>query len=186
MTMALVSVSGSLPNVTTGPAAFALADVVVLPATDPQPVGRSIVEAQAMGKPVVVTNVGGLEETVLPASTGWLVPHDDVGELAWATDLALGLDDEVRDRIAERGRNFVTHEFGKEADGTANRCDLSGIGPPCTETTHHRDTTASGDPFHQLTNQHVLTEGFLHSTFAPQHSPRCEMRQSLFFQQPRE
>ena len=66
------------------PAALSLADVVVLPATRPDPSGVLAAAAQAMGKPVIVTNQGALAESVMPAATGWLVPPDDPGELARA------------------------------------------------------------------------------------------------------
>jgi glycosyltransferase involved in cell wall biosynthesis len=98
------------------PAAFALADLVVLPATgegsdlDATP----LIEAQAMGKPVIVGNVGSLGEAVLVASTGWLVPPDDPAELAWALDLGLSLEAETRERLAERARAFVMREYGTE------------------------------------------------------------------------
>jgi glycosyltransferase involved in cell wall biosynthesis len=98
------------------PAAFALVDLVVLPATgegsdlDATP----LIEAQAMGKPVIVGNVGSLGEAVLVASTGWLVPPDDPAELAWALDLGLSLEAETRERLAERARAFVMREYGTE------------------------------------------------------------------------
>lgn len=98
------------------PAAHALADLVVLPAVaeavdiDPTPA----VHAQAMGKPVIVTNVGALAEAVQVAATGWLVPAGDVDELAWALDLGLSLERETKERIAERARAFVGKEFGVE------------------------------------------------------------------------
>ncbi len=47
------------------PAAFQSADVVCVPSIEPEAFGRSAVEAQAMGVPVVVTNIGAAPETVL-------------------------------------------------------------------------------------------------------------------------
>ena len=61
------------------PAAYMLADVVVSASTDPEGFGRVIVEAQAMGRPVIATDHGGARETVVPGSTGWLVPPGDAG-----------------------------------------------------------------------------------------------------------
>ena len=57
------------------PAAYMLADVVVSASTDPEGFGRIIVEAQAMGRPVVATDHGGARETIVPGATGWLVPR---------------------------------------------------------------------------------------------------------------
>lgn len=94
------------------PAALSLADVVVLPSTRPDPSGVAAAAAQAMGRPVIVTNQGALAESVLPAATGWLVPPDDPGELARALGLALAMDAEARQRLAVRARAFVLAEFG--------------------------------------------------------------------------
>jgi glycosyltransferase involved in cell wall biosynthesis len=98
------------------PAAFALADLVVLPAlteaTDLE--ATPLIEAQAMGKPIIVSNVGALGEAVLVASTGWLIPPDDPAELAWALDLGLSLETETKARLAERARAFVMREYSTE------------------------------------------------------------------------
>ena len=99
------------------PAALGLADLVVLPATQPDPSGILAAAAQAMGKPVIVTNRGALAEAVMPAATGWLVPAEDPGELARALDLALAMDDETRARLGSRARAFVVAEFGMEPMG---------------------------------------------------------------------
>src|ERR671916_25728 len=47
------------------PAAFLAASVVTVPSTEPEAFGRSAVEAQAMGTPVVVSDLGAVPETVL-------------------------------------------------------------------------------------------------------------------------
>ena len=50
------------------PAAFLTAAVVTVPSTEPEAFGRSAVEAQAMGTPVVVSDLGAVPETVLVAA----------------------------------------------------------------------------------------------------------------------
>lgn len=102
------------------PAALSLADVVVLPSTQPDPSGVAAAAAQAMGKPVIVTNQGALAESVLPAATGWLVPPDNPDELARALELALAMAADTRQRLAARARAFVLDEFG--------------LGPMCART----------------------------------------------------
>jgi len=94
-------------------AAYTLADVVVSASTDPEAFGRVAVEAQAMGCPVVATDHGGARETVVPASTGWLVPPGDAGMLAAAIDAALALDDDARQRLRTRAIAHVRANFGK-------------------------------------------------------------------------
>jgi glycosyltransferase involved in cell wall biosynthesis len=73
------------------PAAYALADVVVSASTDPEGFGRVIIEAQAMGRPVVATDHGGARETVVPGITGWLARPGDPPALAAAIGAALAL-----------------------------------------------------------------------------------------------
>ena len=61
------------------PAAYMLSDVVVSASTDPEGFGRVIIEAQAMGRPVVATDHGGARETIQPGVTGWLAQPSDPG-----------------------------------------------------------------------------------------------------------
>lgn len=99
------------------PAALALADIVVAPAIGPEAFGRVSVEAQAMGKPVIVSDIGGLSETIMPAATGWLVPPGDVDELSGALELALGMPKDARERLARRARGFVARHFSMDEMG---------------------------------------------------------------------
>jgi glycosyltransferase involved in cell wall biosynthesis len=73
------------------PAAMMLADIVVNASTDPEAFGRTIVEAQAMGRLVIATDHGGARETILPGETGFLVPPGDAAALAQAIDAALDM-----------------------------------------------------------------------------------------------
>ena len=93
------------------PAAYALADTVVIPSTGPEAFGRTSIEAQAMGKPVIATDDWGLSETIMPAATGWLVHLEDTGHLAGALDLALAMPEDARERLATRCRRFVDRHY---------------------------------------------------------------------------
>ena len=97
------------------PAAYMLADVVVSASTDPEAFGRVLIEAQAMGRPVIATNHGAALETVLEGKTGWLVPPRDPAALAAALDAALGLDAESRDRMARAATAHVRANFSRTA-----------------------------------------------------------------------
>jgi glycosyltransferase involved in cell wall biosynthesis len=99
------------------PAALALADAVVVPSIGPEAFGRVSVEAQAMGKPVIASDVGGLGETLMPAATGWLVPPGRADALAAVLELALAMPDDARARLARRARRFVSRHFGIEQMG---------------------------------------------------------------------
>jgi glycosyltransferase involved in cell wall biosynthesis len=95
-------------------AALLLADAVVVPSIGPEAFGRVSIEAQALGRPVVATDIGGLGETLMPAVTGWLVPPDNPAELARALELALAMPDDARARLASRARRLVQRRFSIE------------------------------------------------------------------------
>jgi glycosyltransferase involved in cell wall biosynthesis len=97
------------------PAAYMLADVVVSASSDPEGFGRVIVEAQAMGRPVVATDHGGARETILPGVTGWLVPARDPAALAIGIEEALSLDADERNCFARRTIAHAASHFSGEA-----------------------------------------------------------------------
>jgi glycosyltransferase involved in cell wall biosynthesis len=82
--------------------AYMLSRVVVATSIDPEAFGRVVLEAQAMGKPVIATNQGGPQETVIPDVTGWLITPDNAEMLALFIDHALVLDDETLHWMAEQ------------------------------------------------------------------------------------
>ncbi|MCJ2013677.1 glycosyltransferase family 4 protein [Methylobacterium sp. J-076] len=103
------------------PAAFRAASVVAVPSIEPEAFGRAAVEAQALGTPVVVSDLGAVPETVLappdvPAGqrTGWRVPPGDAAALAAALTEALSLGASARDALARRCRAHVEANFSLE------------------------------------------------------------------------
>jgi glycosyltransferase involved in cell wall biosynthesis len=97
------------------PAAMMLSDVVVHASTRPEAFGRVVIEAQAMGRPVIASDLGGPVETVAHGVTGWRVPPDDPAALAAAIDAALSLDDEARTALAQRARAAVLRHYTTRA-----------------------------------------------------------------------
>jgi glycosyltransferase involved in cell wall biosynthesis len=97
------------------PAAYMLADVVVSASTDPEGFGRIIVEAQAMGRPVIATDHGGARETIVPGWTGWLVPAQDPSALAAAIGAALSLGSSERGLLACRAVAHIATHFTRDA-----------------------------------------------------------------------
>jgi glycosyltransferase involved in cell wall biosynthesis len=103
------------------PAAFLAASVVAVPSTEPEAFGRAAVEAQAMGAPVVVSDLGAVPETVLSppqaapdARTGWRVKAGDAEALADALYNALTLGASAREAMARRARTHVESQFSLE------------------------------------------------------------------------
>ncbi|WP_431854384.1 glycosyltransferase family 4 protein [Azospirillum sp.] len=95
-------------------AAYMLSTVVVSASREPEAFGRVIVEAQAMGKPVIVTSIGAWQETVLPGETAWVVPPDDADGLAKALDEALSMTAEQRAAIGAHAQAFVAERYTKQ------------------------------------------------------------------------
>lgn len=103
------------------PAANLAADVVAVPSTEPEAFGRTAVEAQAAGRPVVVSDIGATPETVLAppdcapdVRTGWRVPAGDAAALADALSEALTLDSQERAALGARARDRA-RAFGLDA-----------------------------------------------------------------------
>jgi len=96
------------------PAALMLADVVVSASTDPEAFGRVIVEAQAMGRPIVAADHGASRELVVPGETGWLVPPNDPAALADALAAALALDAPAREALAAQAMARARERFSKQ------------------------------------------------------------------------
>ena len=93
------------------PAALALADVVVSASLEPEGFGRAVIEAQAMGCPVIATDHGGAAETVEHGVTGWRVPPGDAGALAAALDHALAMQPGDRGAMGTRARASVLAHY---------------------------------------------------------------------------
>jgi glycosyltransferase involved in cell wall biosynthesis len=93
------------------PAALMLADVVVHASTEPEAFGRVVIEAQAMGRPVIASDLGGPVETVEHGVTGWRVPPGDPAALAVAIEQALALPADARAAMGARARAAVQRGY---------------------------------------------------------------------------
>jgi len=91
------------------PAVTAALDVAVLPSYR-EALGLAVLEAMALGRPVVATNVGGIPEMVEHERTGLLVAPHDVAGLADAIARML-TDHPLADTLARAGRDLVHDRF---------------------------------------------------------------------------
>ncbi len=77
-----------------------------------------LLEALAMGRPAVATQVSGIPEVIEPGETGWLVPAGDAAALAEAMGEALGATTDELERLGRNGRERVAqmHRCATEAE----------------------------------------------------------------------
>jgi glycosyltransferase involved in cell wall biosynthesis len=94
------------------PEILAASDLFVLPSLN-EGLSIAMLEAMAVGVPVVATDVGGASDILTPGQTGWLVPSGDPTVLADAIDDALSHPERAR-AYAERARTLVETEFSIE------------------------------------------------------------------------
>ena len=97
------------------PLAYSLSNIIVSSSILPEAFGRVSVEAQAMGKPVVASNIGGSKETILKGKSGFLYKHDDPRQLAKALNNVIQLDQDALNSIGNEGKKNVTKKFDVEA-----------------------------------------------------------------------
>ena len=93
------------------PLAYFLSDVVVSSSIRPEAFGRVAVEAQAMGKPIIASNIGGSNETILNGKTGFLYKFNDPRELAKVLNSIIEFDKDTLNSIGNEGRKNVSKKF---------------------------------------------------------------------------
>ena len=96
------------------PVAYSVADIVVSSSIEPEAFGRVAVEAQAMKKPIVASDIGGSKETVLHEKSGILYKAGDARELAKVLNKLIELDKEALYSMGNEGRKNVTKKFNVE------------------------------------------------------------------------
>lgn len=102
------------------PAAFKAARLAIVASREAEAFGRASAEAQAMGCPVIVTDLGALPETIIDAgdgqrraATGWLTPPGDAAALAQRLTRALSQSAYELDLMRLRARRHVSQNFSK-------------------------------------------------------------------------
>ena len=92
------------------PEILAQADVAVLSSSSPEPFGRVIIEAMAIGTPVVATAAGGVLDIIRDGENGLLVPRRNPEAMA-AAILRLAAEPDLAARLRSSGRQTVEADF---------------------------------------------------------------------------
>ncbi len=104
-------------NVTDMSAIYGLSDIVACVSTKPEDYGLVSIEAQAMGRMVIASNMGGIRETIIPGKTGWLIEPNDVDQLVETIKSILNMDLSTRLSYAKAARLNVEKNFSLETMG---------------------------------------------------------------------
>ena len=94
------------------PRYYKTADIFCAPATSRESFGIVLLEAMAVGKPIVATNIDGYASVVAHGEDGWLVPPKDNRRLAGAL-ISVMNDETLRQQMGSRGR-LKAEEYGWE------------------------------------------------------------------------
>ena len=92
-------------------AAMILGDIVVMPSLTPEPFGRVILEAQALGKIPIAFNHGGASETIINGKNGFLAEPLKIESLAENISLALNLKAIKKEKMGDYSKKFVSKNF---------------------------------------------------------------------------
>ena len=94
--------------------AYKVSDIVVSASTEPEAFGRVAVEAQSMEKPIIASNIGGYNETVIDEKTGFLFESNNAKSLSQKISKILSLDEESLRSIGIEGRKNIIQKFNVE------------------------------------------------------------------------
>ena len=96
------------------PIAYEISTVIVSSSIEPEAFGRVSVEAQSMEKPIVASNIGGSNETIINDKTGFLFKAGDSKNLSEKLKEVLNLSELTLNGIGAEGRKNIITKFNVE------------------------------------------------------------------------
>ena len=94
--------------------AYKVSDIVVSASIEPEAFGRVAVEAQSMEKPIIASNIGGSNETVVDEKTGFLFQSNNAKSLSQKILKTLFMDESSLKSIGVEGRKNIIQKFNVE------------------------------------------------------------------------
>jgi len=96
------------------PLAYKICNLVVSASIEPEAFGRVSVEAQSMQKPILASNIGGSNETVINDKTGFLYEAGNSEEMSKKIIEILNLEENTLKQMGIEGRKNVINKFNVE------------------------------------------------------------------------
>ena len=94
--------------------AYKISDIVVSASIEPEAFGRVAVEAQSMEKPIIASNIGGSNETVIDKKTGFLFESGNAKSLSEKILKLVTMDESSLRCIGIEGRKNIIQKFNVE------------------------------------------------------------------------
>ena len=94
--------------------AYKVSDIVVSASIEPEAFGRVAVEAQSMERPIIASNIGGSNETVIDEKTGFLFDSSNAKSLSKKILKVLSMDEASLQSIGKEGRKNIIQKFNVE------------------------------------------------------------------------
>ena len=96
------------------PLAYKISDIIVSASIEPEAFGRVAVEAQAMEKLIIASNIGGSNETIIDIKTGFLFESENPEDLKKKIIVALNLDESILKSMGNEGRKNIIKKYNVE------------------------------------------------------------------------
>jgi glycosyltransferase involved in cell wall biosynthesis len=94
--------------------AYKISDLIVSASVEPEAFGRVVVEAQSMEKPIIASNIGGSNETIVDNKTGLLFKSGNSESLSKKIVEVLNLDESTLKSMGIEGRKNIIKKFNVE------------------------------------------------------------------------
>ena len=94
--------------------AYKVSDIVISASIEPEAFGRVAVEAQSMEKPIIASDIGGSNETIIDEKTGFLFESNNAKSLSKKILKVLSMDESLLQSIGKEGRKNIIQKFNVE------------------------------------------------------------------------
>ena len=94
--------------------AYKVSDIVISASIEPEAFGRVAVEAQSMEKPIIASDIGGSNETIIDGKTGFLFESSNAKSLSEKILKVLSMDETLLQSIGKEGRKNIIQKFNVE------------------------------------------------------------------------